>query len=302
MATPRKTCLFLGTSDFSLPSLEMLAGGGVCELLGVVTQSDKPAGRGHRETAPPVARWAREHGLRVWQPETKGALTEIIRELAPDVVVVVAYGRLIASDALDIPPHGYVNLHPSLLPRWRGPSPIVAAIAAGDRETGVTVMRIDAQMDHGPILAQEATPLPADATRSQMEERLAKQGAKLLLSSLTAYLNGTLTPVPQDDARATTCPLLSREDGHINWSESATVIERKVRAYEGWPGTWVTEPSDKRLKVLATHVATSASPGTLSVICGDGQVLILDRVQPEGKPPMRGDDFLRGRGGAVALA
>ncbi|MDO8425747.1 MAG: methionyl-tRNA formyltransferase, partial [bacterium] len=159
MSTPRPTCIFLGSSSFAQPSAEALVASGTCALVGVVTQPDKPAGRGQRVAASPMATWAREHGVSLWQPSTKQELTQLIRDRAPDVAVVVAYGRIIAADALAVPRHGFINLHPSLLPRWRGPSPIAAAIAAGDQETGVTVMRIDDQMDHGPILAQERTPL-----------------------------------------------------------------------------------------------------------------------------------------------
>lgn len=310
MAATRPRCLFLGTSSFAVPSVEAIANAGTCELVAVVTQQDKPAGRGQLPATSPVAAWARARGVRLAQPATKQELTALVRELAPDVAVVVAYGRIIPEDALAIPPHGFVNLHPSLLPRWRGPSPIAAAIAAGDAETGVTVMRIDAQMDHGPILAQERTPLPPDATRTTLEEALAVRGAALLARTLPAYLAGTIAPTPQDDVQVTFCKLLTREDGRIAWGAPASSIERTVRAYEGWPGTW-TELAEtgKRLKILTAELGgpTDAEPGTIttdmrgrmSVACGDGQALILTRVQAEGKPPVEGAAFIRGHRGPM---
>ncbi|MDO8425253.1 MAG: methionyl-tRNA formyltransferase [bacterium] len=309
MSMSNSTCLFLGTSAFSIPSAEALLASGVCTLLGVVTQPDKPAGRGQQLATSPMAAWARERRIPLWQPATKQELTALVRECAPDVAVVVAYGRIIAADALAIPPHGFVNLHPSLLPRWRGPSPIAAAIAAGDQETGVTVMRIDDQMDHGPILAQERTPLLPHVTRTQLEQDLAKQGATLLARTLSAHLAGDIIPKPQDDAQTTVCPLLSKEDGRILWNESALVIERKIRAYEGWPGTWMELPNGKRLKILTVEIegTTDANPGTIArdahgrmvVACGEKKTFVLLQVQPEGKQPMDGASFLRGYNGPM---
>lgn len=297
------TCLLFGTSVFALPTAEALRTTSACELLGVTTQSDAPAGRGRRPAAPPIKVWAESHGMRVWQPETQSELTVLLRELQPDIGVVAAYGRILPPTALGIPKFGFVNIHPSLLPRWRGPSPVAAAIAAGETETGVTIIQLDAEMDHGPILAQERVSLSPTATRSAVERALAHRGAALLARVLPDYLAGRMISTPQDHAQATTTPLLSREHGRIDWQEPAAVIERKVRAYEGWPGTWCTLPSGKRLKILRAEMGglTPESPGNiapsqdhLDVACGDHTLLSLVTVQPAGKPSMDGAAFRRG--------
>lgn len=297
------TCLLFGAPAFAIPIAEVLRTAAVCELIGVVTKPDEPAGRRQVLTSPPLATWARERGVQCWQPETKQALTTLLRELRPDVAVVAAYGKLIASEALAIPRLGFVNLHPSLLPRWRGPSPVQAAIAAGDTETGISVMLLDAQMDHGPIIEQERIPLSPTATRASIERDCSERGARLLERILPDYLAQRIVPQPQDETQATTCPLLSRDDGHLDWREPAVILERMVRAYEGWPGTWCTVDGGRRLKVLRSTLerSTSVAPGTIireadrfSVACGDGKTLILEEVQPEGRAPMSGGDFLRG--------
>ncbi len=320
-------CVLLGTSALAIPTAEALlklfsplpseglspssrggAGGGAWGargggFVGVITKPTEPAGRKHDPTPPPIAAWAKERGVRCWQPETKEALTTLLRELAPDVAVVVAYGKIITSEALTIPEFGFVNLHPSLLPKYRGPSPIQSAIANGDTETGVTLMLLDAEVDHGPILAQERVPLSPTATRSSLERELAERGAALLERVLPEYLTGRITPQPQDHVRATTTPLLSREDGRIFWDEPAAVIERKIRAYEGWPGTWCALTDGRRLKVLKSAVngPTALSPGTIDrsrdrfdAACGDNVLLTLEIVQPEGGVRMQGVSFLNG--------
>lgn len=301
------TCVLLGTPEFAIPTAEVLRRTSACNLLGVITKPNEPAGRGKALTPPPLAMWAKERAVQCWQPETKEALTALLRELSPDVAIVAAYGKIIPPEALAIPRFGFVNLHPSLLPKYRGPSPISAAIANGDTETGVTLMLLDAEVDHGPILAQERVPLSPTETRSSLERELAELGARLLARTLPDHFAGHITLQPQDDAQATTTPLLSREHGRIDWRESAAVIERKVRAYEGWPGTWTTvsvsPPPGKRLKVLSASVGglTDAAPGTIihrgdafAVACGDHRLLTLTAVQPEGKPAMDGAAFRLG--------
>jgi methionyl-tRNA formyltransferase len=247
----------------------------------------------------------------------KEALTALFRELKPDVAIVVAYGKIIPHEALTVPRFGFVNLHPSLLPKYRGPSPIQTTIANGDAETGVTLMLLDNQIDHGPILAQERVPLSPTATRTQLERELAERGAALLERTLPEYLAGRIAPQPQDDTQATTTPLLTREHGRINWHEPAAVIERKIRAYEWWPGTWTVvsisplpagrgseRRRDARIKIISASVGgpTNAPPGSivhqnnsLAVACGDGRLLTLLTVQPEGRPTMSGVAFLQGR-------
>ncbi|MFH1430232.1 MAG: methionyl-tRNA formyltransferase [Candidatus Uhrbacteria bacterium] len=299
----RPRALFFGTPEFAIPSLDALCALASIECVGVITQPDKPVGRSHVPSPTPVAVRAAELSLSVFKPDTRRELSDCIAEIRPDVCVVVAYGRIIPPISLSIPQYGLVNLHPSLLPRWRGPSPIAAAIAAGDNEAGVSVMLIDSEIDHGPLLAQERITLTGSETKTELESTLAQLGAPLLVSTLAEFLAGKLDPIPQDDASATTCPLLSRESGQVDWSEPASSIERKVRAYEGWPGTWATLPDGRRLKVLEARVGTTTvyapghiiADGTLAVACGDRTTIELLRVQPEGKQPMSGIDFLRGQ-------
>ena len=227
-------------------------------LSGIITKPDKPA-------SPPLAVWARDHGVRLWQPATKGELTALLQEQRPDVAVVAAYGKIIPPEALAIPRFGFVNVHPSLLPSYRGPSPMQAAIANGDAETGVTLIVLDADVDHGPIIAQERVTLSPTIARRALEGELAERGAALLARVLPEYLAGRIVPTPQDHARATVTPLLSRDDGRMDWNASAAAIERNVRAYEGWPGTWCVLPNAQRLKVLraAVNGPTTAAPGSI---------------------------------------
>ena len=297
------SALLFGTPTFAVPVAEMLQRSTVCTRIGVVTKPDEPAGRRRVLTAPPLAAWAAAHGVPLRKPKTSTELTATLRELQPDVAVVAAYGKLIPPEALAIPRFGFVNLHPSLLPRWRGPSPVQATIAAGDTETGVTCILLDREMDHGPIIGQERFLLSPTDGRAAVERELSERGARLLERILPEYLAHRITPQPQDDVQATTCPLLARDDGHLDWREQTAVLERKVRAYEGWPGTWCTISGGRRLKVLRATIGdpTSAPPGTIvrgterfSVACGDDRTPTLEEVQPEGRAPMPGSDFLRG--------
>ena len=341
-------CILLGTSAFAIPTAEVLArtsapapyrtsaaassgtrrgetdrntkhtdkrsahvgSGAGCTLLGVITKPDESAGRYRALATPPLAAWAKEHDVQCWQPDTKVALTALLHELTPDVAVVAAYGKIISPEALTIPHLGFVNIHPSLLPKYRGPSPIHAAIANGDAETGVTLMLLDAEVDHGPIITQERIPLFPTATRSALERELAQRGAALLERVLPEYIAGRIAPQPQDHERATTTPLLSRAHGRIDWREPAEVIERKVRAYVGWPGAWCALPDGKRLKILRASLgdSTDAAPRAITphgdaftVACGDHRALVLDDVQPEGGSAMSGAEFLRGYRGPRAL-
>ncbi|MBI4142478.1 methionyl-tRNA formyltransferase [Candidatus Uhrbacteria bacterium] len=302
-------CLLLGTSSFAIPTADVLLRSTVCTLVGVISKPDEPVGRAQTMTTPPLAVWAKTHDVRCWQPDTKGALAELLRDLQPDAVVVVAYGKIIPPDALTIPRFGYVNLHPSLLPTYRGPSPIHAAIANGDAETGVTLILLDADIDHGPVLAQERVPIATTATRIALERELAERGANLLERTLSEYLAGRSVPQEQDHERATTTPLLTRAHGRLDWQRPAVELERLVRAYEGWPGTWFTLPDGKRLKVLAATLGgpTRAPFGTIvrddghfRIACGDGTMLELADVQPEGGALMDGATFLRGYRGPLA--
>ena len=276
---------------FAVPALEALHTAGY--RLQVVTQPDRPAGRGGRLTPPPVKAAALERDLPVCAARhlrDPAALAQL-QALAPQVIVVVAYGELLRPAVLNLAPHGCVNLHPSLLPRWRGPTPIQAAIRAGDAQTGVTMMLLDRGMDSGPILAQTPEPLAAYDTGASLGARLAQRGADLLLDTLPAWMAGSITPQPQDPAQVTICHLLRREDGQIEWSLSAEELARLVRAYTPWPGTY-TLWEGRRLKVLdaapqprdlgretADALWENTLPGTVLTLSeNDGRLVVAVRA------------------------
>ena len=297
--------IYLGTPAFAAIPLEALAQDGRYTLVGVITQPDRPAGRGGSLKSPPVKEVALRLGIPVFQPETLRDLTAVerIAELRPDAGVVAAYGEILRRNVLAIPPLGYLNIHPSLLPRYRGPTPVSAAILAGDTEIGVTLMKLDAKMDSGPILTQRRVPLPIDARVGPLTEELFRLGAELLTDALEPYAAGRLDPVPQDDSQATYTALLQKSDGIIDWSAPAIQIERMTRAYDPWPGaqtTWRGQP----LKIIAAEAdptwAGDLPPGRL--FAQDGGVwaatgtgaLELITVQPAGKRSLAGQEWRHG--------
>jgi methionyl-tRNA formyltransferase len=297
--------VFLGTPDFATIPLEALAGDGRYALVGVVTQPDRPAGRGRAPEPPPVKQAALRLGLPVLQPETLREEAAVLQlaALQPDVGVVAAYGEILRKAVLAIPPLGYLNIHPSLLPRHRGPTPVPGAILAGDAETGVTVMKLNAKMDAGPILAQRRITLPPDAHAKALTEELFGLGAALLLESLEPYAAGQLEPTQQDDSQATYTALLQKADGAIDWGAQAERIERMTRAYDPWPGAW-TSWRGQPLKIIAgrTHAgwAGDAPPGALIdrkdgiwVATGHGALELL-LVQPAGKRALAAMEWRRG--------
>ncbi|MGQ9553514.1 MAG: methionyl-tRNA formyltransferase [Anaerolineae bacterium] len=295
--------VFMGSPEFAVPSLRVLAGR--FNVVAVVTQPDRPAGRGRQLSPPPVKRVAVELGLPVWQPDSlrREEAVEYLRSFQPDCVVVAAYGEILRPPVLAVPAKGCLNVHASLLPKYRGASPISAAILAGEQETGVTIMLLDAGMDTGPILAQERLPILPEDTRASLEGKLAMLGADLLVRTLPGWLAGSLTPVPQDDSQATLSRALAREDGRIVWSQPAPYIERQCRAMDPWPGAY-TYWQGKLLKVWRGRVigaVAAAQPGTvlrtdqgIAVATGDGLLRLLS-IQPEGRGPMKAEDFARGR-------
>ena len=296
--------VFMGTPEFALPTLQGLWDRGY-EIPGVFTRPDKPAGRGQKPTPSPGKELASRLGLPVYQPTTlrRPAVAEVIRKLQPDVVVVAAYGLILPKEVLEIPPHGCLNVHPSLLPRWRGPSPVAFAILAGDEYTGVTVMLMDEGMDTGPILARsDPVPIGPDDTTGTLTPKLAQVGAALLLETLPRWVAGEIVPEPQDDSKATYSRLLTKEDGAIDWGRPAEEIWRMVRAFDPWPGTF-TRWQGRLLKVLAARPEPGESHqpvGTVirvdsgaAVQTGRG-LLRLERVQLEGRRPVGIDEFLRG--------
>ncbi len=300
--------IFFGTPEFAIPALTILHRAQF-EVAAVVTQPDKPAGRGLSPTPSPIKKLAMSINVPVLQPATlqSGHVLCTLKSFDAQVAVCVAYGKIIPAPILALFPRGILNLHPSLLPKYRGPSPIQSPILDGDMETGVTVMLLDAEMDHGPILTYSTYPITRNTTGSELSDTLAQKGAKLLVGTITQYLSGKVTPQPQDHAQATFTKPLTREDGKIDWRKSAEYIERMVRAYDLWPGTW-TQLKNMRLKILQATLlhntigcANNSTPGyvwktgddRLAVNCSPGSV-IIEIVQREGKKPIPGAEFLRG--------
>ncbi len=287
--------LFMGTPDFALPSLKALSE--EFEVQGVVSQPDRPAGRGKKVSPTPVKRLAKELGLEVYQPEKKGELIELVEELSPDCVVVVAYGRILPKEVLEIPKYGALNLHASLLPKYRGAAPVQRAIIAGDRETGNTVMLINERMDAGDILAQQREViLPEDNART-LSERLASKGATLLVETLKKWLGGGLKPVPQREEEATYAPPISKEELRICWKAQAQSVVDRIRGL--YPNAYTTFRGS-RIKILkAEPLELQGEPAEilenkrLVVACGRGAVLVRELISPKGKL-MKGEDFMRG--------
>lgn len=272
-------------------------------VVGVVTQPDRPAGRGRGLKPPPVKLLADQLGIGTIQPERlrqPEAFSRLV-EWAPDLIVVVAFGQILRSNVLELPSFGCINVHASLLPRWRGAAPIQAAILEGDDKSGVTIMKMDAGVDTGPILTQRATPIYKDDDAESLSNRLSVLGGELLLETLPLYLAGSLSPTAQDDRYATYAPMLRKEEGLIEFSYPAALLERKIRAYTPWPGATMMFNGDV-LKIKSARVAENSDlpPGTRGIIDGlpavgtsDG-CLVLKEVQPAGKKAMPGSDFLRG--------
>ena len=296
--------VFMGTPDFAVPVLEALIGR--YEIAGVVTQPDRRAKRGRKLEASPVKVVALAHDLPVLQPPSlrRPDVVAELRALAPDVIVVAAYGHILRAEVLAIPPRGCLNVHASLLPRCRGAAPIAAAILAGEKETGVTIMLMDEGMDTGPILSQAACSISPQDTRESLGARLAQLGADLMMDTLPRWLAGEIEPRPQDHSQATYCRIIAKQDGLIDWSQSAVEIWRRSRAYHPWPGAY-TFWRGKLLKVLRAEALPQWSgegePGRvmaldegLAVVTGEG-ALLLGEVQLAGKRALSAEDFARGQ-------
>ena len=291
----------MGSPDFAVPSLRLLHENfNVC---GVVTQPDRRAGRGRGLKPPPVKAAALELGLPVIQPEklrNEEAFVQL-SEWAPDLIVVAAYGQLLRKNVLELPEFGCINVHASLLPRWRGASPIQAVIAHGDPKTGISIMQMEAGLDTGPVLSQKAVNILPSETAGELEERLAVLGASLLVETLPDWFSGNLQVLEQEDEKATYAPLLKKEDGKLDLNLSAAELERKVRANNPWPGSFI-EYEGNNLKVHKAHVLSSSNPviGKREILDGNPVLgtcqgwLVLDTVQPAGKNAMDGKVFLNG--------
>ncbi|MBW7917852.1 MAG: methionyl-tRNA formyltransferase [Anaerolineales bacterium] len=297
--------VFMGSPDFALPGLRALASR--YQIVGVVTQPDRASGRGRALKPPPVKTLALELGLPLVQPE-KLRQPEAVQQLRawnPDLIVVAAFGQILKPEVLDLPRFGCLNVHASLLPRWRGAAPINAAILAGDEETGITIMKMDAGLDTGGILAQRAFRLSPDVTAGAAFDALSALGADLLLESLPDYLAGKLTPVPQPEDGVTYAPMLKKEDGRLDFARPADELERRVRAMNPWPGAWFEWDGNllkvARAKTLGGEKGRASGirlvvEGRPAVTCADG-ALVLEEVQPAGKRPMSGRAFLAGARG-----
>ena len=290
----------MGSPDFSLPTLRALADH--YQVVGVVTQPDRESGRGRGLKPPPVKVLAQELNLPVMQPEKlrQPEAMEQLRHWNPDLIVVAAFGQILKKDVLYLPRFGCINVHASLLPRWRGAAPINAAILHGDRETGITIMKMDVGLDTGPMLTQRSVPITRDDTAGSVFETLSKLGADLLIETLPGYLSGKIEPVPQTEEGMTYAPMLKKEEGQLDFTRPADELERRVRAFNPWPGAFM-DFDGALLKVHRAHVGQGqAEAGQRLIYEGQPAVgaanglLVMDEVQPAGKKSMSGKSFLAG--------
>ena len=296
--------VFMGFPSFALPTLHALADH--YQLSGVVTQPDRRAGRGRVLRSPPAKEAALRLQIPILQPSNVNdpPSLEQLRAWRPDFIVVAAYGQILRSAILDLPSFGCLNVHASLLPRWRGAAPVQAAILHGDQQTGVTIMRMDPGMDTGPILGQRQTAIEDNETGGQLETRLSRQGAELLLELLPSYLQGELHPAPQDNAKASYAPLLSKADGELDWRKPSDALARQVRAFDPWPRSFffwqqrrITVHAARAMPDLSTEIGRVTSHQGFPAIGTSQGVLILDSLQLPGRKPATGQAFLHGARG-----
>ncbi len=309
--------IFFGTSEFAVPALEILAKKGLpaqagYEIIAVITNPDEPAGRKKVLAPPPVKVAAEKYGIKILQPEKlrgNPGLAEELKNLKPDVGVVAAYGKIIPAEIINLPRYSTLNIHPSLLPKYRGPTPIQSTILNGEKETGVTIIKIDEEVDHGDIISKSQISISNEDNYKILENKLAKLGAELLIKILPDYLAGKIEPRPQDHSQATFTKKFTRDDARIDWNKTAEEIDRQIRALNPEPGTWTTW-SGKVLKILEAKILMSATSGydrsqmwsVGKVLLENGKItvetvrggIILITVQPEGKKSMSAEDFVRG--------
>lgn len=292
--------VFMGSPDFSLSALRALASH--YQVVGVVTQPDRASGRGRELKAPPVKLLAQELNIPVIQPQ-KLREPEAMQQLQswnPELIVVAAFGQILRKEVLELPQYGCINIHASLLPRWRGAAPINAAVLAGDEETGVTIMKMDVGLDTGPMLSMRKIRITPDDTAGSLLQALSTLGADLLIETLPAYISGNLIPQPQPEEGATYAPMLKKEDGLLDFNHPAVDLERRVRAMNPWPGAWF-QWHGAPLKIHKAHVEQGQAEAGKRLVeqnqpaVGTGSgLLILDEVQPPGKKSMSGKAFLSG--------
>ncbi len=292
----------MGTPDFAVPSLKALKEAGY-QIPLVVTQPDRPAGRGKRLKPPPVKVAAQEMGLMVYQPEKvkeNEELKRILKEISPDLIVVAAYGKILPQWLLELPKYGVINVHASLLPKYRGASPIQAALLNGEERTGVTIMKVIPELDAGEILSQREVEIKEEDDAQSLHDKLAKLGAELLVETIPKFVKGEIEPRPQDPSKATYCPKITKEMGRIDWTKGAREIFNAVRAFTPWPGAF-TYYKGKMVKLTKVKpVQGSGKPGQvieagkrLIVATGKGAIEIL-KIKPEGRKEIKGEEFVRG--------
>jgi methionyl-tRNA formyltransferase len=293
--------VFCGTPAFAVPALRHLMAQPEFQIEGVVTQPDRPRGRGQETSSSPVKDTALDAGLAVYQPErikSESAL-DFFKRVAPDVIVIIAYGQIIPAGLIDLPRLGWINLHASLLPKYRGAAPINWAIANGETRTGLTTMRIDPGLDTGPMLLKHDVNIDADETTPELAARLAEAGAPLMADTLRGLERGDITGWPQDNSQATLAPLLKKEDGRINWSSRAQEIYNRIRAFQPWPGAFTTFRGKQcHIWGKPTPIAHSDSPGAILTLdgdtfiaCGEETSLQLEFAQLEGRKRISAREF-----------
>ena len=300
--------VFMGTPDFAVGSLQALCESGKHEILAVVTQPDRPKGRGNKLLQTPVKEYALAQGLTVYQPQKVKTpeFVELLHELQPELIVVAAFGQFLSKEILELPKYGCINVHASLLPKYRGAAPIQYAIIKGEKESGVTIMQMDIGMDTGAMLDKVVVPIEENTTMGELHDALREQGAALLLEVIDKIATGTAVAEPQDDAQATYATLLDRSMEHIDWSKTAQEVHNLIRGFNPAPSTFTKLPNGKSLKIWGskmTDKSSAAAAGTVIetgkhsffVACGEG-VLEITEVQPESKKRMPAQVFLNGRG------
>ncbi len=293
----------LGTPKFAIPFFEAVHADPDLTITSLITQPDKPVGRKKTITPPPAKTWAESHNILVHQPTSlkTDALIKTLTNESPDLFIVIAYGKIIPQTILDIPKQGSINVHPSKLPAYRGPSPIQSAIVAGDTETAISIMLLDDQMDHGPILAQEPITVSKTDTPETLKANVETIGAPLLIKTIKNYAAGTITPQEQNHDAATYCHILKREDGKINWNQPAQTIYNQIRGLTPWPGTFTILTDGKRLKIHEASISTKKLKPAQVLIENNtihiGTIttaLKIHTLQPEGKPKMTTEKFTKG--------
>ena len=300
--------VFMGTPDFAVGSLQALCESGKHEILAVVTQPDRPKGRGNKLLQTPVKEYALEQGLTVYQPQKVKTpeFVELLHELQPELIVVAAFGQFLSKEILELPKYGCINVHASLLPKYRGAAPIQYAIIKGEKESGVTIMQMDIGMDTGAMLDKVVVPIEENTTMGELHDALREQGAALLLEVIDKIAAGTAVAEPQDNEQATYATLLDRSMEHIDWSKTAQEVHNLIRGFNPAPSTFTKLPNGKSLKIWGSKMTdknSAAAAGTVIetgkhsffVACGEG-VLEITEVQPESKKRMPAQVFLNGRG------